>query len=72
LPLFIPFGFLGLIFPKYRNFKPLAISFLSFLTIIESLQYFTKLGFFDVDDFLLNTFGLWIGFKMFKISSSKF
>jgi glycopeptide antibiotics resistance protein len=67
--MFIPFGFLGWIFPKFRNLKPLTFSFLSAIIIIETLQYFTRLGVFDVDDVISNTLGMWIGFK---IQSSKF
>ncbi|MDR2205032.1 MAG: VanZ family protein [Flavobacteriaceae bacterium] len=69
--MFVPFGFMGWIFLKFQNFKPLLISFLSFLLIVESLQYFTRLGFFDVDDVLLNTLGLWIGFRIWKFFNLK-
>lgn len=64
--MFIPFGFLGWIFPKLNQFQPLIINFLSGLIIIEALQYFTRLGVFDVDDLLLNSLGVWIGFKIWK------
>lgn len=64
--MFIPFGFLGWIYPKYQSFKILILDFLTILTIVEGLQYFTKLGVFDVDDFILNTFGVWIGFVIYK------
>ncbi|WP_435523137.1 hypothetical protein [Chryseobacterium indoltheticum] len=30
--------------------------------IVEAMQYFSRLGVFDVDDVLLNTFGVfWVG-----------
>lgn len=64
--MFIPFGFLGIAFPKYNQFKPLIIAFLSVLIAVEALQYFTRLGVFDVDDLLLNSLGVWIGFYFYK------
>lgn len=64
--MFIPFGFLGWIFPKLNQFQSLIINFLSGLIIIEALQYFTRLGVFDVDDLLLNSLGVWIGFKIWE------
>lgn len=64
--MFIPFGFLGWTFPKLNQFQPLIINFLSGLIIIEALQYFTRLGVFDIDDLLLNSLGVWIGFKIWK------
>ena len=70
--MFIPFGFLGFIFPKFRNFKTLMLAFLSILIIVEALQYFSRLGVFDVDDVLLNSLGVWLGFVLFKIFNRKF
>jgi len=64
--MFVPFGFLGLIFPEFGNFKRLMFSFLSILVVVESLQYFTRLGVFDVDDIVLNSFGVLIGFLVFR------
>ncbi len=64
--MFVPFGFLGLVFPKLVEFKILIINFLSAIIIIESLQYFTRLGVFDIDDVILNTLGVAIGFLLCK------
>lgn len=64
--MFLPFGFLGWVFPKFRHFNPLLLTFLSFIIIVEALQYFTRMGVFDVDDILFNTFGVWLGFKIFS------
>lgn len=63
--MFVPFGFLGLINRKFLNFKALFITFFSVLIIIETLQYFTRLGVFDVDDLILNTLGLYLGYQIF-------
>ena len=64
--MFIPYGFLGLIFPKLNEIKGLIINFLFAIIIVESLQYFTRLGVFDIDDLLLNTVGVVIGFYFYK------
>ncbi|WP_033398647.1 VanZ family protein [Riemerella columbina] len=62
--MFIPFGTVGFVYPKYRQLKPLVIDFISAITVVEALQYFTRLGVFDVDDIILNTIGVIIGFKL--------
>lgn len=70
--MFVPFGFLGWIFPQLKNLKNLIITFVSTIVIIEALQYFSRLGVFDVDDVLLNTFGVFLGWQMKKILETKF
>ena len=74
--MFMPFGFLGIVFPKLNNFKLLIINFVSAIIVVESLQYFTRLGVFDIDDVILNTIGVAIGFLVYekwasRISASK-
>lgn len=64
--MFVPFGFLGWLHPKYRKFPTLIFSFLSVLIIVEAVQYFSRMGIFDVDDFLLNTLGVALGFYVFR------
>lgn len=64
--MFIPYGLLGILHSKYTNFIKLMMDFITILIIVEGLQYFTRLGVFDVDDILLNTFGVYIGFWIFK------
>ncbi|SMP31327.1 VanZ family protein [Chryseobacterium profundimaris] len=70
--MFIPFGFLGWVFPKLNNLKTLLFSFLSAIVIIEGLQYFSRMGIFELDDILLNTFGVFCGFLMKKIIEKRF
>ena len=69
--MFTPFGFLGIVFPKLKDFKTLIINFLSAIILIESLQYFTRLGVFDIDDIILNTIGVVIGFWFYRIWASR-
>ena len=70
--MFIPFGFLGWIFPKLNNLKNLIITFVSVIVIVEALQYFSRLGVFDVDDVILNTFGVFLGWQMKRVLETKF
>ncbi|MDY0932525.1 VanZ family protein [Chryseobacterium sp. CFBP8996] len=70
--MFIPFGFLGWFFPQLNNLKRLIITFVSIIVIVEALQYFSRLGVFDVDDVILNTFGVLLGWQMKKILEIRF
>lgn len=64
--MFTPYGFLGIIKPKRNNFKNLIIDFLSVIILVEALQYFSRLGVCDIDDVLLNSLGVYLGFKFKK------
>lgn len=70
--MFIPYGFLGWIFPKLKELKSLLFTFVSAITIVEAIQYFTRMGIFEVDDIILNTFGVFLGFLMRGIVENKF
>ncbi|MFC4165593.1 VanZ family protein [Epilithonimonas zeae] len=64
--LFIPYGFLGIIYPRLNQFKWLLLSFFLIINIVEFSQYYFKKGYADVDDVILNTFGAVIGFFIYK------
>lgn len=70
--MFIPFGFLGWFFSKLKELKSLLFTFISAITIVEALQYFTRMGIFEVDDIILNTFGVFLGFLIKKFVENKF
>ncbi|WP_312822139.1 VanZ family protein [Epilithonimonas sp.] len=70
--MFVPFGFLGIVFPKLNQFWILILDFLFAIILIESLQYFTRLGVFDIDDVILNTVGVAIGFWIYQLFEKKF
>lgn len=70
--MFIPFGFLGWIFPQLKDLKRLLYVFVSSIVIVEALQYFTRMGIFEVDDIILNTFGVFLGWLMCKFIKNKF
>lgn len=66
---FIPFGFLlPLLISFFRNlFKILVAGFLLSLGY-ETIQLVFDLGIFDVDDLILNTAGVLIGFIIFALA----
>ncbi|GGG56872.1 hypothetical protein GCM10007332_18190 [Epilithonimonas arachidiradicis] len=64
--LFIPYGFLGILYPKFNQFKWLLLVFFITINIIEFSQYYFKRGFADIDDVILNTLGLTIGYIIYK------
>ncbi|MDO3425325.1 VanZ family protein [Chryseobacterium sp. APV1] len=70
--MFIPFGFLGWIFPRLQDFQNLLFTFISAITIVEAIQYFSRMGIFEVDDIILNTFGVFLGFLMKNFIEKRF
>ncbi|SHH72356.1 VanZ like family protein [Chryseobacterium oranimense] len=62
--MFMPFGFLGWILPGLKDLKALLYTFVSSIIIVEALQYFTRMGMFEVDDIILNTFGVYLGWLL--------
>jgi len=70
--MFVPFGFLGWFFPNLQDLKKLLIAFVSAIVIVEALQYFSRLGVFDVDDIILNTFGVYLGFLINNFIERRF
>ena len=64
--LFIPYGFLGILYPKLKNGFFLILTFFIVINIIEFSQYYFKRGTADVDDIILNTSGVIIGFIIYK------
>ncbi|WP_326980893.1 VanZ family protein [Chryseobacterium sp. MYb264] len=70
--MFIPYGFLGWIFPKIEDPTTLVFHFLSAIIIVEALQYFTRMGIFEVDDIILNTSGVCIGYFVKRLLERRF
>lgn len=69
---FVPLGFLIPVL-LFRRAKFLKTVFLVFLVSLffESVQLYTGLGVFDVDDLLLNTFGGMLGALLYLLLRSK-
>lgn len=63
---FLPFGFFIPAIYNKNFISTLLISLISILTI-ETLQFITMLGYFDIDDIILNTTGCLIGYFIYKI-----
>ena len=66
--LFIPIGvFLPRIYPKLRNYFRFICACFGIMFLVEALQLFTLLGSFDVDDLILNLFGMSLGFISYHL-----
>ena len=64
--LFIPAGYMmPRLFKKMRNYFRFFATGLGVMFLVEVLQLFTLLGSFDVDDLILNLFGMSIGFIIY-------
>ena len=60
---FVPFGFLlPITYPKANSFLKVLMVSLLFLFLMETFQFITRLGSFDIDDIILNTIGIIIGY----------
>lgn len=65
---FIPFGlFLPLLWHRLRFFSTVLVTGIDFSLLVELLQLCSRVGSFDVDDILLNTIGVVIGYGIFLI-----
>ena len=61
--LFIPIGYwLVRLWPRFRNFLLFVATCAALILLVETLQLFTLLGSFDVDDVILNLAGMTIGY----------
>ena len=64
--LFIPAGWLfPKIFPRMRKFFCFLAICAGVIFLVETVQLFTLLGSFDVDDWILNLFGMTVGYILF-------
>ena len=63
---FIPFGFLGIVFEKLKKARFLFPIFILGISTLEFLQFITKRGYAEIDDVILNTMGVAIGFWVYR------
>jgi len=69
--LFIPAGWLlPKVFPKQRNFFRFFATCTGLIFLVETLQLFTLLGSFDIDDVILNLGGMVLGFIVYHIGAA--
>lgn len=67
---FIPFGFLiPLMSNRHWTGLKTAIAAVVVVSGIEVYQLISKTGVFDVDDFILNWFGVFLGWLLYKIAA---
>lgn len=66
---FIPFGWIGLLFKRLNNLPLLFFIFISGISVIELAQLYTARGTADIDDVFLNTFGMLIGYFGLKLAA---
>ncbi len=67
LILFLPMGiYLPLLTKKKNSLKSYSIFMISLLFSVEIIQLITRRGSFDIDDFILNMLGAFIGFIIWK------
>ena len=64
--LFVPYGFLGILYTKLKNIFLLLLIFFIVINIIEFSQFYFKRGFADIDDIILNTLGVIIGYFIYR------
>lgn len=62
---FVPFGFFEPMASRHRSFFGTVCDGLLFSIVVEVFQLVTKVGRFDVDDLILNTIGVGIGYLLF-------
>lgn len=65
---FLPYGFiLPIISRNLRNCWTIIFSGFLFSLLVETIQLVTKVGSFDVDDLILNTLGVILGYLAFAV-----
>ena len=70
--LFIPAGLLiPKLWQKQRNFFRFFFTCAGAIFLVETVQLFTLLGSFDVDDIILNLFGMLLGFILYHLKHPK-
>ena len=68
--IFIPFGFFEAIASRSRSFWGTMTDGLFLSMLVEVFQLVTKVGRFDIDDLILNTAGVVIGYLIFLVCNA--
>ena len=67
--MFLPMGIYAPFFiSKVNNVKRFIVLMIILLFVIESVQLITRRGSFDIDDFILNIIGAFIGFGIWRLT----
>lgn len=67
---FLPFGFFKPMASKNRSFFETIFDGFLLSLLVEVFQFVSKVGRFDVDDLILNTFGALLGYVIFVVSNA--
>lgn len=65
--IFVPFGFFEALASRNRSFWTIILDGFLVSLLVEVFQFVAKVGRFDVDDLILNTSGVVIGYIIFLI-----
>ena len=65
---FVPFGFLLPMLIKRKNMIFIMVTGMTFSFLIEAMQYIFYKGVAELDDFILNTLGVAIGYLIYRLS----
>nr|WP_244906762.1 VanZ family protein [Neobacillus soli] len=65
--LFVPFGVVTLLLNKNSSRGPLLFVPAVVILLIETTQHLTRRGSADIDDFILNLLGVWIGYFLYPL-----
>lgn len=65
--LFAPFGVVTFMLYKKPSRRQLLFIPSVVILLIESMQHLTKRGSMDIDDFILNLLGVWIGYALYPV-----
>lgn len=70
--LFAPGGYLlPALWPKFRKYGKFFFTCLASILAVETVQLFSLLGSFDIDDVILNLVGLTCGYIFYKLTHPK-
>ncbi len=67
--LFVPLGLLPAVWQRQQHFWVYTLTVGGLIVLVELLQLFTTLGSADIDDWLLNLLGAWIGFGIWRTAA---
>lgn len=64
---FVPMGFFEMALSKHRKFWKVVLKCFIIVTCLELFQFITCLGYLDIDDITMNTFGCLLGCLCFSL-----
>lgn len=68
--IFVPFGFFKALGSEKRRFFITLIDGIFLSMVVETFQFVSKVGRFDVDDLILNAFGVIMGYLIFVVCNA--